>query len=125
MKPKALLFTQKPNRKFTIGELIGKQYESWWDCSNGRLVPLKEPPPHMDELDDGDDAEEDIAAPADAQVTETIAPVQSLNGDDIQKLRSDGVHGEAIVKELVTHSTSFNKKTDFAKQKYVKKKKNK
>ena len=47
---------------------------------------------------------------------------QTLDQDDILKMRKDGMSGDAIIQELASSSTTFDGKTDFSKKKYLKKK---
>ena len=47
---------------------------------------------------------------------------QTLQQEDIEKMRKDGVSGHVIVQELASSSISFESKTDFSKKKYLKKK---
>ncbi len=50
---------------------------------------------------------------------------QKLSERDIQQMKQSGVDGDKIVKALVENSASFKEKTEFAKKKYIAKKKNK
>ena len=50
---------------------------------------------------------------------------QSLQHDEIQQLRSEGVSGQEIISKLVSKSATFEKKTAFSQQKYLNKKKKK
>ncbi|ESO07510.1 hypothetical protein HELRODRAFT_170048 [Helobdella robusta] len=47
---------------------------------------------------------------------------QKLTKEEIQEMRKTGIGGEAIVDNLIVNSSTFSKKTDFSKQKYVNKK---
>lgn len=47
---------------------------------------------------------------------------QTLDQDDILKMRKEGVSGHAIIQELASSSVTFDGKTDFSKKKYLKKK---
>lgn len=44
---------------------------------------------------------------------------QSLHHDEVIKLKEQGVHGSDIVDKLIQNSSTFHKKTDFSKAKYV------
>ena len=50
---------------------------------------------------------------------------QILSQNDIELMKSKGIAGDEIVKNLVENSTSFNDKTEFSKAKWLKKKINK
>ncbi|XP_023656130.2 tRNA (adenine(58)-N(1))-methyltransferase non-catalytic subunit TRM6 [Paramormyrops kingsleyae] len=50
---------------------------------------------------------------------------QKLTRDDIETLKEQGLKGQEIVQQLVENSTTFRDKTEFAQEKYIKKKKKK
>ncbi|KAK2163730.1 hypothetical protein NP493_1443g00013 [Ridgeia piscesae] len=50
---------------------------------------------------------------------------QKLSRDDIEAMKKGGVGGHNIVEQLIENSATFSKKTDFAQEKYIKKKKKK
>lgn len=50
---------------------------------------------------------------------------QSLQHGDIQQMKSEGASGRDIISQLVSNSATFEKKTAFSQQKYLKKKKKK
>ncbi|KAA0708315.1 tRNA (adenine(58)-N(1))-methyltransferase non-catalytic subunit TRM6 [Triplophysa tibetana] len=50
---------------------------------------------------------------------------QKLTRDDIETLKEQGLMGQEIVQQLIDNSTTFKDKTEFAQQKYIKKKKKK
>ncbi|KFV04506.1 tRNA (adenine(58)-N(1))-methyltransferase non-catalytic subunit TRM6, partial [Tauraco erythrolophus] len=50
---------------------------------------------------------------------------QKLTHDDIQALKDKGIKGQEIVQQLIENSTTFRDKTEFAQDKYIKKKKKK
>ena len=47
---------------------------------------------------------------------------QTLQQEEIEQMRKDGISGHVIVQELASSSVSFEGKTDFSKKKYLKKK---
>ena len=47
---------------------------------------------------------------------------QTLQQEDIERMRKEGVSGHAILQELASSSVTFDGKTDFSKKKYLKKK---
>lgn len=55
-------------------------------------------------------------------VEETVDGAQVLDGDSISALRASGASGQEIIAALVENSATFKDKTEFAKQKYLKKK---
>uniref|UniRef100_A0A8C5RRV7 tRNA (adenine(58)-N(1))-methyltransferase non-catalytic subunit TRM6 n=1 Tax=Laticauda laticaudata TaxID=8630 RepID=A0A8C5RRV7_LATLA len=50
---------------------------------------------------------------------------QKLTHDDIKALKDKGIKGQEIVQQLIENSTTFKDKTEFAQDKYIKKKKRK
>lgn len=50
---------------------------------------------------------------------------QTLQHDEIEQLKSEGVSGQEIISQLVSKSATFEKKTAFSQQKYLNKKKKK
>ncbi|XP_065257592.1 tRNA (adenine(58)-N(1))-methyltransferase non-catalytic subunit TRM6 [Emys orbicularis] len=50
---------------------------------------------------------------------------QKLTHDDIKALKDKGIKGQEIVQQLIENSTTFRGKTEFAQDKYIKKKKKK
>ncbi|XP_051951770.1 tRNA (adenine(58)-N(1))-methyltransferase non-catalytic subunit TRM6 [Xyrauchen texanus] len=50
---------------------------------------------------------------------------QKLTRDDIEILKEQGLKGQEIVQQLIDNSTTFKDKTEFAQEKYIKKKKKK
>uniref|UniRef100_UPI00358E069E tRNA (adenine(58)-N(1))-methyltransferase non-catalytic subunit TRM6 n=1 Tax=Myxine glutinosa TaxID=7769 RepID=UPI00358E069E len=50
---------------------------------------------------------------------------QKLSTDDISNLKEQGLQGKEIVQQLVRNSSTFQDKTEFSQDKYIKKKKNK
>uniref|UniRef100_A0A8C5N2W5 tRNA (adenine(58)-N(1))-methyltransferase non-catalytic subunit TRM6 n=1 Tax=Leptobrachium leishanense TaxID=445787 RepID=A0A8C5N2W5_9ANUR len=50
---------------------------------------------------------------------------QKLTRDDIEALKEKGIKGQEIVQQLIENSSTFRDKTEFAQEKYIKKKKKK
>ncbi|XP_061172819.1 tRNA (adenine(58)-N(1))-methyltransferase non-catalytic subunit TRM6-like [Saccostrea echinata] len=50
---------------------------------------------------------------------------QKLSREDIEKMKKEGAKGEEIIGQLIENSTTFKGKTEFAQEKWVKKKKQK
>lgn len=50
---------------------------------------------------------------------------QNLTAEEIARLKAAGHSGESIIKALVSSLDSFESKTDYAKEKYIKKKQKK
>ena len=47
---------------------------------------------------------------------------QTLQQEDIEKMRKEGASGKEIIEELASSSITYDTKTDFSKKKYLKRK---
>ncbi|XP_036406189.1 tRNA (adenine(58)-N(1))-methyltransferase non-catalytic subunit TRM6 [Megalops cyprinoides] len=97
-----------------IGELYGTTFEV---ASGGTLQPLK--PKH------NECSAEIKEAGTDNRNIVDDGRSQKLTRDDIETLKGQGLKGQEIVQQLVENSTTFRDKTEFAQEKYIKKKKKK
>ena len=50
---------------------------------------------------------------------------QKLQASEIEKMKQEGVEGQQIIEKLIENSESFNKRTEFSKEKYLAKKRQK
>jgi len=50
---------------------------------------------------------------------------QGLSAEEIAEMKKKGVGGESIIQALIQNSSSFQNKTEFSQQKYIKKKQEK
>ncbi len=57
-----------------------------------------------------------------ADIQQSSQP-QKLNMDDISEMRQSGTHSKVIIEGLIKNNENFEKRTDFSKEKYIKKKK--
>lgn len=125
-------------RTYATSNLIGLPYGTVLE------VGLKE----LEPLPDGEDIipdyptfamEGDTAIKADDSTMPSMPPIrieqvndnrnlidtnssQTLQQSEVMKLRREGVHGKRIVEKLIENSSTFEKKTEFSKAKYIKKK---
>ncbi|XP_067098026.1 tRNA (adenine(58)-N(1))-methyltransferase non-catalytic subunit TRM6 [Osmerus mordax] len=97
----------------TVGELYGTVFE----VNGGALQPRK-----PKQLESSTDAKE---AGTDNRNIVDDGKSQKLTRDDIETLKEQGLKGQEIVQQLVENSSTFRDKTEFAQQKYIKKKKKK
>ncbi|KAG7460717.1 hypothetical protein MATL_G00201770 [Megalops atlanticus] len=97
-----------------VGELYGTTFEV---ASGGTLQPLK--PKH------NECSAEVKEAGTDNRNIVDDGRSQKLTRDDIETLKGQGLKGQEIVQQLVENSTTFRDKTEFAQEKYIKKKKKK
>ncbi|XP_010880491.2 tRNA (adenine(58)-N(1))-methyltransferase non-catalytic subunit TRM6 [Esox lucius] len=97
-----------------VGELYGTTFEV---VSGGTLQPRK--PKHVEHAADAKEAGTDNRHILDDGKS------QKLTRDDIETLKEQGLKGQEIVQQLIENSTTFRDKTEFAQEKYIKKKKKK
>lgn len=102
---------------FYLDNVIGHSYGTTFEVtSGGSLQPTKkkeEPPSETKE------------AGTDNRNIVDDGKSQKLTQDDIKALKDKGIKGEEIVQQLIENSTTFRDKTEFAQDKYIKKKKKK
>lgn len=65
---------------------------------------------------------EHIESGSDNRLIEDDNNAQSLSKEEILNMRSNGHSSQEILQEIINNSKSFNQKTEFAQQKYLKKK---
>uniref|UniRef100_A0A4W5JXL3 tRNA (adenine(58)-N(1))-methyltransferase non-catalytic subunit TRM6 n=1 Tax=Hucho hucho TaxID=62062 RepID=A0A4W5JXL3_9TELE len=97
-----------------VGELYGTTFEV---VTGGTLQPRK--PKHVESSADAKEAGTDNRNILDDGKS------QKLTRDDIETLKEQGLKGQEIVQQLIENSTTFRDKTEFAQEKYIKKKKKK
>ncbi|KAL4630528.1 tRNA (adenine(58)-N(1))-methyltransferase non-catalytic subunit TRM6, partial [Arapaima gigas] len=97
-----------------IGELFGSTFEV---AAGGSLQPRKAKHPEIP-------AEAKEAGTDNRNIVDD-GRSQKLSRDDIETLKEQGLKGQEIVQQLVENSTTFRDKTEFAQEKYIKKKKKK
>lgn len=98
-----------------IGELFGSTFE----VDPGGRVSLRKP------KQTGDDSAEAKEAGQDNRHIVDDGKSQKLTRDDIESLKEQGLKGQEIIQQLINNSTTFRDKTEFAQEKYIKKKKKK
>jgi len=73
----------------------------------------------------GEEAEDDEEEKNDNRDMVDNNKAQKLQFSDIEKMKSEGVQGQQIIDKLIENSESFNKRTEFSKEKYLAKKRQK
>ncbi|XP_072490521.1 tRNA (adenine(58)-N(1))-methyltransferase non-catalytic subunit TRM6 [Notamacropus eugenii] len=102
---------------FFLDNVIGHSYGTTFEVSSGgNLQPKK----MMEEI-----TSETKEAGIDNRNIVDDGKSQKLTQDDIKALKDKGIKGEEIVQQLIENSTTFRDKTEFAQDKYIKKKKKK
>ncbi|XP_055228523.2 tRNA (adenine(58)-N(1))-methyltransferase non-catalytic subunit TRM6 isoform X3 [Gorilla gorilla gorilla] len=119
-----LLSGQHINRKVTfekqwfyLDNVIGHSYGTAFEVtSGGSLQPKKKREEPTAETKEAGTDNRNIVDDGKSQ---------KLTQDDIKALKDKGIKGEEIVQQLIENSTTFRDKTEFAQDKYIKKKKKK
>ena len=102
-----------------VKTLIGKRYGEWVEMSEGEFVSSKSP-------------SELIAAFADTKDTQVITKdnrnlndnnqSQQLTAEQITAMKKEGKSGEEGIKAIVSNSNTYDTKTVYSQEKYIKKK---
>lgn len=102
---------------FYLDNVIGHSYGTTFEVTNGGSLQLKKKKeePTSETKEAGTDNRNII----------DDGKSQKLTQDDIKALKDKGIKGEEIVQQLIENSTTFRDKTEFAQDKYIKKKKKK
>ncbi|NP_001090141.1 tRNA methyltransferase 6 L homeolog [Xenopus laevis] len=99
-----------------LDNVIGKHYGTTFEiCSGGNLQTKTAQVTATEQKEAG----------ADNRNIVDDGKSQKLTRDDIEALKEKGIKGEAIVQQLIENSATFRDKTEFAQEKYIKKKKKK
>ncbi|KAM5163379.1 tRNA (adenine(58)-N(1))-methyltransferase non-catalytic subunit TRM6 [Mantella aurantiaca] len=99
-----------------LDNAIGKHYGTQFEVSGGGNLQMKR---------NEAAAAEPKEAGADNRNIIDDGKSQKLTRDDIEALKEKGIKGQEIVQQLIENSTTFRDKTEFAQEKYIKKKKKK
>lgn len=113
-------------KHYPISDLVGHPFGTVFEIKGRHLVPVDQPLIAVD-VADGDFvcAESRVVDVNDDNDNRELVDNrlnQTLDQDDILKMRKEGVSGHAIIQELASSSVTFDGKTDFSKKKYLKKK---
>uniref|UniRef100_A0A8C1GUE9 tRNA (adenine(58)-N(1))-methyltransferase non-catalytic subunit TRM6 n=1 Tax=Cyprinus carpio TaxID=7962 RepID=A0A8C1GUE9_CYPCA len=95
-----------------VGQLFGTRFE----IEAGGSLKLKAAKHSGDSLDSKEAGQDNRHILDDGKS-------QKLTRDDIETLKEQGLKGQEIVQQLIDNSTTFKDKTEFAQEKYIKKKK--
>lgn len=102
---------------FFLDNAVGELYGTAFEVNGGALHPRK--PKQLESSTDSKEAGTDNRNIVDDGKS------QKLTRDDIETLKGQGLKGQEIVQQLVENSATFRDKTEFAQEKYIKKKKKK
>ncbi|KAL7717160.1 tRNA (adenine(58)-N(1))-methyltransferase non-catalytic subunit TRM6 [Entamoeba marina] len=103
-----------------ISSLIGKVYGQWVEIKNSAFVDGKSPDEIVNEIckknDNGD------AVVGDNRNLVANNDNQQLSDQEIAQMKNNGMSGEEIIRELLNNSGTYDTKTAYSQEKYVKKK---
>ncbi|XP_034017821.1 tRNA (adenine(58)-N(1))-methyltransferase non-catalytic subunit TRM6 isoform X2 [Thalassophryne amazonica] len=102
---------------FFLDNAVGQLYSTTFEIvSGGMLQPKK--------LKDAEKCSETKAGTDNRNIVDD-GKSQKLTRDDIEMLKEQGLQGQEIIERLIENSTTFTNKTEYAQDKYIKKKKKK
>jgi tRNA (adenine-N(1)-)-methyltransferase non-catalytic subunit len=119
---------------FKITELIGQKFHSYFELDRQKLVPLdlktlindsNEENSESSEEEEKNEAEQENLEEKDNRNIFDGNNAQKLNTEEIMKFKGDGGSVVGLIEKLKENSKTFQKKTTFAQEKYIKKKKTK
>ncbi|XP_059368166.1 tRNA (adenine(58)-N(1))-methyltransferase non-catalytic subunit TRM6 [Carassius carassius] len=103
---------------FFLDNAVGQLYGAVFEIEAGGSLKLKAAKHSGDSLDSKEAGQDNRHIMDDGRS-------QKLSRDDIETLKEQGLKGQEIVQQLIDNSTTFKDKTEFAQEKYIKKKKKK
>ncbi|XP_052443083.1 tRNA (adenine(58)-N(1))-methyltransferase non-catalytic subunit TRM6 [Carassius gibelio] len=103
---------------FFLDNAVGQLYGAVFEIEAGGSLKIKAAKHSGDSLDSKEAGQDNRHIVDDGRS-------QKLSRDDIETLKEQGLKGQEIVQQLIDNSTTFKDKTEFAQEKYIKKKKKK
>ncbi|KAJ0061277.1 hypothetical protein NL108_014428, partial [Boleophthalmus pectinirostris] len=103
---------------FFLENAVGHLYNSTFEIHGGHLQLKKT-------SDTGSSADSKEVAGVDNRNIVDDGKSQKLTRDDIEMLKEKGLKGQEIIQQLIDNSSTFKDKTEYAQDKYIKKKKKK
>ncbi|KAL5009005.1 hypothetical protein ScPMuIL_014586 [Solemya velum] len=102
--------------RFTLDAAVGHPYGTMFEVKNGKLLKLERISLTEEEVTKK-------VAGVDNRDLHDLDSNQMLSQDDIEEMKKSGESRERIIEQIVEHSVTFEKKTEYAQAKYIKKKK--
>lgn len=102
---------------FFLDNAVGQLYSSTFEIVSGILQPQKP-------KDTGSSTDAKEAGTDNRNIVDD-GRSQKLTRDDIETLKEQGLKGQEIIQQLIENSSTFRDKTEYAQDKYIKKKKKK
>ncbi|KAK7906792.1 hypothetical protein WMY93_015404 [Mugilogobius chulae] len=103
---------------FFLENAVGHLYNTTFEIQGGHLQLKK-----ISDAGDANDSKE--VAGVDNRNIVDDGKSQKLTRDDIEMLKEKGLKGQEIIQQLIDNSSTFKDKTEYAQDKYIKKKKKK
>lgn len=103
---------------FFLDNAVGNLYSTTFEISSGGILQ----PQKLKETETPSDLKE---AGTDNRNIVDDGKSQKLTRDDIETLKEQGLKGQEIIQQLIENSSTFRDKTEYAQDKYIKKKKKK
>uniref|UniRef100_A0A3Q1FGM9 tRNA (adenine(58)-N(1))-methyltransferase non-catalytic subunit TRM6 n=1 Tax=Acanthochromis polyacanthus TaxID=80966 RepID=A0A3Q1FGM9_9TELE len=103
---------------FFLDNAVGNLYSTTFEISSGGILQ----PQKLKETGTPSDLKE---AGTDNRNIVDDGKSQKLTRDDIETLKEQGLKGQEIIQQLIENSSTFRDKTEYAQDKYIKKKKKK
>ncbi|XP_070705835.1 tRNA (adenine(58)-N(1))-methyltransferase non-catalytic subunit TRM6 [Pempheris klunzingeri] len=103
---------------FFLDKAVGHLYSTAFEIVSGGILQPKKPK----DAESSTDAKE---AGRDNRNIVDDGKSQKLTRDDIETLKEQGLKGQEIIQQLIENSSTFKDKTEYAQDKYIKKKKRK
>lgn len=103
---------------FRADNLIGQKFGYTYEITGDKSVQQVEPPSF-----DAEDNEEDVTSQTMTGDQIDYLGTNTLSMEEIEQLKREGKKGEDIIEKIINSHQDFDKKTEFAKAKYLKRKK--
>merc|ERR1712004_22032 len=94
---------------------IGCQYGTMFEPNGKKVVPVP--------AEEQEDLLADVEVDRDNRNLIDTSENQKLVHEDIEQMKKDGVKGKDIIDQLVENSATFKVKTEYAQEKYIRRKK--
>ncbi|XP_038582846.1 tRNA (adenine(58)-N(1))-methyltransferase non-catalytic subunit TRM6 [Micropterus salmoides] len=116
IQPKKKVIFEK--QWFFLDKSVGQLYSTTFEIVSGGILQPQKPK----DVESSTDAKE---AGTDNRNIVDDGKSQKLTRDDIEMLKEQGLKGQEIIQQLIENSSTFRDKTEYAQDKYIKKKKKK
>ncbi|KAF7666937.1 hypothetical protein LDENG_00086360 [Lucifuga dentata] len=107
---------------FYLDAAVGHLHSTTFEIVSGGILQPKNPSGDFSDTGSSTDAKD---AGTDNRNIVDDGKSQKLTRDDIETLKEQGLKGQEIIQQLIDNSSTFRDKTEYAQDKYIKKKKKK